>query len=61
MLRILKLKLKSNKGAMDTIIVTLLLILVGIGAVVGFATWMETQTTRLKNDANTTIHNIINE
>jgi len=54
-------KIKNEKGAMDTILVTLLLIIVGIGAMAGFASWMETQTTALKNDANTTIHNIMSE
>ncbi len=61
MFKFLKLKLTNEKGAMDTIIVTLLLVLVGIGAVAGFASWMETQTTKLKDDANITLHNIMDE
>jgi hypothetical protein len=38
MLEFLKRRLKSEKGAMDKIIVTLLLVIVGVGAVVGFRT-----------------------
>ncbi len=61
MFKFLKKRLQNEKGAMDTILVTLLLIIVGIGAVAGFSTWMGTQTDALKNDANRTIHNIMNE
>ena len=61
MFTFLKKKLKNEKGSMDTVLVTLLLILVGLGAMAGFASWMETQTTSLKNDANITLHNIMNE
>ncbi|MEA3228645.1 MAG: hypothetical protein U9P38_06220 [Campylobacterota bacterium] len=61
MFKFLYKKLKNETGSMDTIIVTLLLVLVGIGAIAGFAGWMETQTDALKNDANITLHNIMNE
>ena len=53
--------LKDQKGAMDQILVTLLLIIVGIGAVATLSTWMTTQTDALKTDANTTMQNIMNE
>ena len=61
MLNFLKRRVKSQKGAMDQILVTLLLIIVGIGAVATLSTWMTTQTDALKNDANTTMQNIMNE
>jgi hypothetical protein len=61
MFQFIKRRLKNNRGSMDTIIVTLLLILVGIGAVAGFSSWMSTQTDALKNDANSTIHAIMVE
>ncbi|MCK5110288.1 MAG: hypothetical protein KAQ94_02120 [Arcobacteraceae bacterium] len=55
MLEFLKRRLKSEKGAMDKILVTLLLVIVGIGAVVGLSTWMTSTTQDLKDDANTTL------
>ena len=61
MFNFLKRRFKNEKGAMDTILVTLLLIIVGIGAVAGFTSWMTTQTDAMKNDANTTIQNIMSE
>ena len=61
MLNFLKRRFKNQKGAMDQILVTLLLIIVGIGAVVTLSNWMTTQTEALTNDANTTINNIMNE
>ncbi len=36
----LKRRLANEKGAMDKIIVTLLLVIVGVGAVVGLSTWI---------------------
>jgi hypothetical protein len=42
MLDFLKRRLKNEKGAMDKILVTLLLVIVGVGAVVGLQTWMVT-------------------
>ena len=61
MLNFLKRRLHDNKGAMDTILVSLLLVIVGIGIVATFSSWMTEQTTALKNDANCTIQQIIDE
>ena len=55
MLEFLKRRLKSEKGAMDKILVTLLLVIVGIGAVVGLSTWLGDQSDAMTDDANTTI------
>ena len=55
MLDFLKRRLSSDKGAMDKILVTLLLVIVGIGAVVGLSTWMSNQSDAMTSDANTTI------
>jgi multidrug resistance efflux pump len=55
MLNFLKRRIKSEKGAMDKILVTLLLVIVGIGAVVGLSTWMSGQSDAMTADANTTI------
>jgi magnesium-transporting ATPase (P-type) len=54
-------KIKNQKGAMDTIIVSLLLVLVGIGLVATLTSWLSTQTEAIKNDANITMQQIIDE
>ena len=51
MLDFLKRRLKNDKGAMDKILVTLLLVIVGVGAVVGLSTWMGTEVNTMKNSA----------
>jgi len=58
MLEFLKRRLKSEKGAMDKIIVTLLLVVVGVGAVVGLTTWMNTNKGTMQNSATTIIGNV---
>jgi hypothetical protein len=57
MLQFLKRRLRSQKGAMDKILVTLLLVIVGVGAVVGLSTWMNGQVNTMKNSANSAITN----
>lgn len=58
MLEFLKRRLKSEKGAMDKIIVTLLLVIVGVGAVVGLKSWMDSQKTTMQNSASTQVANL---
>ena len=60
MLDFLKRRLSSEKGAMDKILVTLLLVIVGIGAVVGLSSWMTTQSDAITSDANSTIDGVLN-
>ena len=55
MLNFLKRRLKSQKGAMDSILVTLLLVIIGIGAVVGLSSWMNSSKDTLISDANTSL------
>jgi len=55
MLEFLKRRLKSEKGAMDKILVTLLLVIVGVGAVVGLNSWIGTETDTVKSSATTKI------
>ena len=57
MLDFLKRRLKSEKGAMDKILVTLLLVIVGVAAVVGLQTWMSDQ----KNSMQTSAENAISD
>ena len=60
MLEFLKRRLKSEKGAMDKILVTLLLVIVGVAAVVGLQTWMSGQKNTMQNAANNNINNAMN-
>ena len=55
MLEFLKRRLKSEKGAMDKILVTLLLIIIGVGAVVGLSTWMSDKVDTMKTTADSNI------
>lgn len=55
MLEFLKRRLKSEKGAMDKILVTLLLVIVGVGAVVGLSGWMTDKVDTMKTDADAKI------
>jgi len=55
MLDFLKRRLKSEKGAMDSILVTLLLIIIAVGAVVGVKTWMSDKVTDVENAAGSSI------
>lgn len=55
MLDFLKRRLKSEKGAMDKILVTLLLVIVGVAAVVGLNTWITGETADVQSAASTKI------
>ncbi len=55
MLDFLKRRLKSEKGAMDKILVTLLLVIVGVAAVVGLSSWMDGNMTTMKDAADSKI------
>ena len=61
MLKFLKRRLSSEKGAMDKILVTLLLVIVGVGAVVGLNTWVGDQTDNVKDAAVTAIEKVTTE
>ena len=55
MLDFLKRRLKNEKGAMDKILVTLLLVIIGVGAVVGLGTWTTGHVDTMKEDATAKI------
>ena len=55
MLDFLKRRLSNEKGAMDKILVTLLLVIVGVGAVIGLSKWADDQKTAVQNSAETKI------
>lgn len=52
MIRLLKRKLINQKGAMDRIIVTILLILIGVAALVGLSSWYSEQSDVVKTQAS---------
>jgi len=52
-------KIKSDKGAVDKILVTLLLVVIGVAAVIGLATWEETQKDKMLNSAETSMSSVI--
>ena len=58
MLSFLKRRLGNDKGAMDKIIVTLLFVVIGVGAVVGLSTWIDGETDTLKTKATTKIESV---
>jgi len=59
MLSFLKKRLvKCQKGAMDKILVTLLLVIVGVGAVAGLTTWLNTQSQAIQTSAATTVNTV---
>ncbi|WP_321469023.1 hypothetical protein [Halarcobacter sp.] len=61
MLEFLKRRLKSEKGAMDKILVTLLLVIVGVGAVVGLNEWITDQSNSVQDEAGKSITKAITD
>jgi predicted negative regulator of RcsB-dependent stress response len=60
MLDFLKRRLKNEKGAMDKILVTLLLVIVGVGAVVGLTAWINGETANVQAAATNQIQAVTN-
>lgn len=46
---------KNEKGAMDNILVTLLLVIIGVALVIGLKSWMEDQVSDVQTAAETKI------
>jgi len=61
MFSFLKRRLANEEGAMDKIIVTLLLVVVGVAAVVGLSTWMGGQSDTIKASAEGQITEVTGE
>jgi flagellar basal body-associated protein FliL len=59
MLDFIQRRLRSEKGAMDKILVTLLLVVVGVAAVVGLSSWLSSQEETVKGAAETQITNVV--
>ena len=60
MLKFLKRRLKNQKGAMDKILVTLLLVVIGVAAVIGLAQWESAQSNTMTGAAETSIGSVVN-
>lgn len=52
MLDFIKRRLKSDRGAMDKILVTLLFVIIGVAAVVGLKSWIDGQAESIQTSAN---------
>lgn len=61
MLDFLKRRLKNDKGAMDKILVTLLLVIVGVAAVVGLNSWITTETDTVQTAASSKIEAVTSD
>jgi hypothetical protein len=59
-MKFIKSMVKNTKGAMDKILVTLLLVVIGVGLVVGLNTWMTDEMNTVKGQAETKIQSAIN-
>jgi|GEM_PF-956858 len=53
--------LKNQKGAMDKILVTLLLVIIAVGGLIGLQTWISDQEDALKNRSANVIDEVIQE
>lgn len=58
MVKFIKKTLKNDKGAMDTIIVTLLLVMVGVGLVFGLNTWSKNQLNTVQTATGNKINSV---
>jgi hypothetical protein len=55
------LKLKSQRGAMDKILVTLLFVVVGVASLVLVNTWFDGKRDMLLDESNTQVNRVMNE
>ena len=56
MIKLLRRRILNDKGAMDRILVTLLLIILGVGGLLGFNSWYSTQSDTIKIQAEEKIN-----
>lgn len=53
--------IKNQKGAIENILVAILLVMIGVGAFIGYSTWIETQNTNVKNETTKQISKTLND
>ena len=54
-------KLKSQRGAMDKILVTLLFVVVGVASLVLVNQWFDSKRDMLLNESNNQVNTVMNE
>ena len=54
-------KLKSSRGAIDKILVTLLLVIIGVGGTIGLTTWVDNQKENIQIQAVADIDEVLEE
>jgi len=54
-------KLKSYRGAIDKILVTLLLVIIGVGGTIGLTTWVDNQKENIQIQAVADIDAVLEE
>lgn len=53
--------MKNQKGAIENILVAILLVMIGVGAFIGYSTWIENQNTNVKNETTKQISKTLND
>lgn len=61
MISFLKRRLLNEKGATENILVVFLLIIIGVGAVIGFSTWAGNETDTMKNSTSNKIETTLQD
>lgn len=61
MISFLKRRLLNQKGATENILVVFLLIIIGVGAVIGFSTWAGNETDTMKNSTSNKIETTLQD
>lgn len=61
MLKFLKRRLKNQKGATENILVVLLLVIIGVGALIGLSSWVEDEESSMKDSASSKIESTIQD
>jgi len=58
MLRFFIRKLKNHNGAMENILVTLLLVIVGVAAVIGLSSWVSTEEEAMRSTTSSKVQEV---
>ena len=61
MISFLKRRLLNEKGATENILVVFLLIIIGVGAVIGFSTWANNETDTMKESTSNKIETTLQD
>lgn len=53
--------IKNQKGAIENILVAILLVMIGVGAFIGLSSWIEDENTKVKEKTTTHIQNSLTD